>query len=100
MCNIVKEDRNICKYCRYKRCRDVAGLVQEWVPSAFKDVEDNKKKKQVCGRKNDTNNEQAATKERHIITLSDRYHLSETQEMIDIMALRYQDSYLENKMVT
>ena len=100
MCNVIKEDRNSCKYCRYKRCRDVAGLTQKWVPSAFKDVEDDKRKKEICPRKKDKNNEEATAKEMNTIPLSNKYDLSGTQEMIDNMRLKYKDSFMENKMVT
>ena len=100
MCNIIKEDRNSCKYCRYKRCREVAGLVQTWVPSAFKDVEDDKKKKQFCPRKSYSNNELATAKEMNLIPHSNKYDLSGTQQMIDKMRSRYKDSFLENRMVT
>ena len=74
-------------------------MVQKWVPSAFKDIEDDKEKKQVHTRKNDSNNEQAAAKEMKIIPPSNKYELSGTQEMIDDMRLRYKDSFLKNKMV-
>ena len=35
--------RNGCKYCRYKRCRDNAGMVDKWVLSAYTATVQNKK---------------------------------------------------------
>lgn len=99
LCNIKEKDRNFCKYCRYKRCKDVAGLAQKWVPSAFKDIEYDKKKKQFYPRINDSSDSQAKAKEINIIPLSNKYDLSGTQKMIDDMKLKYKDSFLENKMV-
>ena len=100
LCNINEKDRNFCKYCRYKRCRDVAGLVQKWVPSAFKDIEYDKMKKQVFPRKNETDNWQATSEAMNIIPLSNKYDLSGTPEIINNMKLRYKNSFLENKMVS
>ena len=74
-------------------------MVQKWVPSAFKDIEDDKRKKQICPRKKETNNEQATEKVMKTILLSNNHEISGIHEMIDNMRLRYKDSFLENKMV-
>ena len=46
-CKPNKITRNGCKYCRYKRCRDNAGMVENWVLSAHTTEIQNEKNCQI-----------------------------------------------------
>ena len=40
VCSISKLTRNVCKYCRFKRCENLAGMDKRWVLKALKSPEE------------------------------------------------------------
>ena len=53
ICTINKDNRNLCKYCRYMKCKNSAGMVEKWVLSAY--MPEAEKKKIISKTKQSTN---------------------------------------------
>ena len=42
-----EEGRTQCKFCRFRRCRELAGMVDKWVISAYKPLGENNRMNEV-----------------------------------------------------
>ena len=99
-CKPNKITRNGCKYCRYKRCREDAGLVDKWVLSAYTPTVQNKK------NDNDRKSSKKGRCENKLVrkdtSTSMEIDNSETtvgSEFLENMRKKYRKSFLHNPEV-
>ena len=96
LCDAYDMRRNRCKFCRLKRCQELAGMMGKWVLSANIPPVENKRMCQIDSSENDTNGKKEAYNKTETTVHSIKYDLSSSQEMIDEMKLRYNNSFLRN----
>ena len=89
-------NRKNCKFCRLKRCQELAGMMGKWVISAGKPPVGGKGVRQIKLRKNNTNSHKEANNKTETSVRSNKYDLASFQETIDEMKLRYSNSFLRN----
>ena len=99
-CKPNKITRNGCKYCRYKRCRESAGLVDKWVLSAYTPTVQNKKnynddKSSKKGRSED----KFARKETSTSMELEDSDPTINSDFLENMSKKYRKSFLHNPEV-
>ena len=102
-CKLDKTTRNGCKYCRYKRCRDNAGMVDKWVLSAYTTTVKNKSN---CDNTKITREERSKNKLAGKKTVPSTERESEMEidpqfsaEFLEKMNTKYRKSFLRNSAV-
>ena len=95
--------RTGCKYCRYKRCRDNAGMVDKWVLSAFtrpvpkeENYDDNKSKREERLKNKLLRKKTLPSMEVEIdVEIDPRINA----DFVETMSAKYRKSFLHNPAV-
>ena len=99
-CQPNKITRNGCKYCRYKRCREDAGLVDKWVLSAYTpSVQNEKNYEDIKSRKKGRCENKMAQKETTTSIEKEDSDPTINPEFLENMSKKYRKSFLHNPEV-
>ena len=102
-CKPNKITRNGCKYCRYKRCRDNAGMVDKWVLSAYTTTNQNDRNYDDYKIKGEERMKNKLTTKKTIPTMETEIEMEINSQInakfLENMSTKYKKSFLHNSEV-
>ena len=102
-CKPNKITRNGCKYCRYKRCKDNAGMVDKWVLCAYRTTVQNEENYDDFKMKREERLKNKLASQKSVQSMETEteteidHRLNE--EFLESMSIKYRKSFLHNPEV-